>query len=292
MEQLIKLYSFESVYQTPDEAAIADYICEEIEKAGGSYMREGNNIYNFHDKEKPILSAHLDQVETNGKAVHFAQDDKGIIKAWNEKWQRTSLGADDKNGVWIILQLIKKYPNLNYIISSGEERGCIGINHLDKENVLAENISDKQFCIVLDRRGGTDVLSGGGASTYCKTLAQDICNYLGDDRLTVTTGSLSDTATICKYCESVNMSVAYDSPHTAKETTDFNRLNDILNYVDRLVSGDFIHYSTKPSVYRTSSAVSTLYSTYYGSKGKSNGKTREQIKEDLWDDEYYGRWGY
>ena len=287
MEQLIKLYSFESVYKTDDETAIADYICEEIEKAGGSYRREGNNIYNFSDSVKPILSAHLDQVETNGRAVHFAKDDKGVIKAWNEKWQRTSLGADDKNGVWIILQLIKKYPNLNYIISSGEERGCIGIKHLDDEGILADKISDKQFCIVLDRRGANDVLSGGAGTTYCKTLAQDICNYLQDDRLTVTTGSLSDTATIGRYCESVNMSVAYDSPHTAKETTDFNRLNDILNYIDKLVSGDFVHYSTKPSVYTTYTSTARLYQTYYG-KGKGNVKKQE----DLWDDEYYSgtRW--
>lgn len=285
MEQLLNLYGYESVHGTEDETAIADYICEEIVKAGGKYEREGNTIYNFNDKTQPILSAHLDQVKTNGQAVHFAKGPDGIIKAWNSRWQRTSLGADDKNGVWIILQLLKKYPKLNFIISEGEEAGCIGISRLDNTDILSENISDKQFCIVLDRRGNGDVLSGGAGGSYCKTLAQDICNYLEDDKLAVTTGSISDTRTICKYCESVNMSVAYEAAHTANETTDFNRLQELLAYVDRLISGDFVHYSTKPSVYAT-----TTSTNYYQWKNTKT-KAKNDDDDDYWD-KWRNRYGY
>ena len=69
--------------------------------------------------------------------------------------------------------------------------------------------------------------------------------------MTVTTGSLSDTATICNYCESVNMSVAYEAPHTAMEHTDWRRLEEICSYVELLIT-DFTHYPTPVNVYNKS----------------------------------------
>ena len=103
--------------------------------------------------------------------------------------------------------MLEKELPINFIISAGEEVGCVGIKLLEDHKVLDKIEALDTWCIVLDRRGCDDVLDSGSGSTYCKTLAQDICNYLGD--MSVTSGSVSDTATICEYCESVNMSVAY-----------------------------------------------------------------------------------
>lgn len=252
MKDLLKLYSFESVHSSDDETAIADWICKWLDAHNiKDYRRVDNTIYRFDKDSDIILSAHLDQVRTNGKAVKFYIDKDENILAYNDKWQRTSLGADDKNGVWIILKAIEHGKKFSFIISEGEEVGCIGIHKLDNSGVLADNIvSCYNYCIVLDRRGDSDILKGGAGTTYCSTLAQDLCNYIGA-YYSVTTGSISDTAVLCKHCESVNMSVAYDKPHTSNETTNFRRLKeikeDILDIID-----NFIHYSTDPSVYTTS----------------------------------------
>lgn len=253
MKDLLKLYSFESVHETPDETAIADWICKWLDANNiKDYQRVGNSIYRFTLDSEIILSAHLDQVQTNGKAVKFFMNDEGIIAAFNSKWQRTSLGADDKNGVWIILKALEAGKDISFIISEGEERGCIGINDIAKAGILDDNIDPKyDLCIVLDRRGSGDILKSGGGTTYCSTLAQSLCNFLGDS-YSVTTGSLSDTATLCKYCESVNMSVAYDNPHSDIETTNFKRLQEIKEDVFNVID-NFIHYPTDPSVYSTTS---------------------------------------
>ena len=105
--ELLKLYSFESVYKSDDEKAIADWIENWLDMNDiDNFERMGNTIFRLGNPEMPILSAHLDQVKTNGKAVKFYMNDAEKIIAFNDKWERTSLGADDKNGVWIILQAL------------------------------------------------------------------------------------------------------------------------------------------------------------------------------------------
>lgn len=279
---LLKLYSFESVHGTPDEKALANWLEEWFKSHSIDYTRDGDNFYKLDEVDRPILSAHLDQVETNGKAEHFYLTEQKHIVAYNKDWERTSLGGDDKNGVWIILKALEEFGNnINFIISAGEEVGCVGIKLLETGDIL-KKIADlgKTWCIVLDRRGAKDVLESGAGTTYCKTLAQDICNYLGD--MVVTTGSVSDTATICEYCESVNMSVAYEAPHTANEHTDWERLQKIKEYV-MLLCDDFVHYPTSPDVY-----VKKSYS-YYGSTYSKKGKTNEKWKDeyDFWERNYY-----
>lgn len=284
MKDLLKMYSYESVHGSEQEKELADWIGKWLEKHGVEYSRAGNNIYQLEKEGRPILSAHLDQVQTNGRAVHFYQDDQGHIRGYNEKYEQTSLGGDDKNGVWIILKLLEDgITDINFIISAGEESGCIGIKALERTGVL-KSISPSQFCIVLDRRGNKDVLDSGSGGSYCKTLAQDICNYLGD--MSVTSGSLSDTSTICAYCESVNMSVAYEAPHTAAEHTDYNRLLAIKEYVKKLVT-DFVHYSTSPSVYKKV----TTTTTYYGTSRRTSSKLfKDDIDDDTSYQEYYNKY--
>lgn len=279
MKELLKLYSFESIHHTPDEKALADWIDEWLTAHKIDYTRDGDNFYRLSQFQEPILSAHLDQVKTNGKAEHFVMTEEKHIIAYNNLWERTSLGGDDKNGVWIILKMLEKNLPINFIISAGEEVGCVGIHYLETQKVLDKIKDLDTFCIVLDRRGSKDVLESGGGTTYCKTLAQDICNYLND--MTVTTGSVSDTATICEYCESVNMSVAYEKPHTAEEHTDWTRLQDICSYVEMLCT-DFAHYPTPPSVYTRKSSWS--YYTNTSKKGKKD-------EESYWS-KYYQEYGY
>lgn len=288
MKHLLKLYSFESVHGSADETALANWLADWFKEHNIRVRRIGNNFMKLDKPCTPILSAHLDQVKTNGKAEHFVLTPEKHIEAYNANWERTSLGGDDKNGVWIILKMLEENIDINFIISEGEETGCIGIHALEGQGLLEDNIKQLQtFCIVLDRRGSKDVLRSGGGTTYCETLAQDICNYLED--MSVTSGSLSDTATICKYCESVNMSVAYEAPHTAMEHTDWVRLQTIKDYVKSLVT-DFIHYPTPPSVYNKSYTSSSYnYSKGINSYGKTSKSKVKDIDDDWEYDEYWSK---
>lgn len=272
MEHLLKLYSFESVHGTPDEVAIADYIESLLKDWQVPYTRSGNNLYNLDNPDMPILSAHLDQVKTNGKAEHFVMTPEKRIIGYNKNWQRTSLGGDDKNGIWIILKMLEAGHIVNFIISEGEERGCIGIHALETAKVLDKILELDTYCIVLDRKYDTDILKSGSGTTFCSTLAQSLCNFLGNHKYEVGTGSLSDTCTICDYCESVNMSVAYFNPHMATEYTDWGSLQEICNDIKDVIES-FVHFPTPPEIYKPKS-------TYYSSSKFS--KKGDQDEKDWW----------
>lgn len=244
MKDLLKLYSFESVHNTEDEQAIFEWICKWLDVHGVAYETLNKNIYNLSNVGGPILSAHIDQVKTNGKAVKFFMHND-IISAYNDKWEQTSLGADDKNGVWIILKLLEAGTPINFILSHGEEVGCVGIKELDTAGVLNQITTDS-YCLVLDRRGFTDTLTSGASITFNKILSQTIANFT--DYFKPATGSSSDTITLSNYCESTNLSVAYQNPHQATETTDFKILNNIKDLVEDIVN-HMAFYPCKPSVY-------------------------------------------
>lgn len=262
MKELLKLYNTYSVSRTKGEKEICDFLEQWMKEHNILIERKGCSIYHYKEGNKVLLSAHLDQVDTNGRAEHFYMDDKKVIRAYNSKMQRTSLGADDKNGVWIILQLLKKGYEFDFTITESEEIGCVGIKNI--EDTIKD--STASIALVLDRRGTGDILKGGGSDVYCECLAANLKNFLnihGSGGYSVTTGSLSDTRVLCKYIEAINMSVAYEGAHTANETTDFERLKEILLDVE-LVLKSFVHYPSRPENYlNKENTATTKYTNYY-----------------------------
>lgn len=247
MKDLVELYKIHSPSNSKGLTNMLNYLCKWLKEHKIPYTNYKGNLYNFTGS-KFILSAHMDQVETNGAVEHLRLSADGFIKGYNKDWQRTSLGADDKNGIWIIQKVLLNHPDTSFIISCNEEVGCVGIKDVDDAGILKDNITKDNVCIVLDRKDDDNILKSGSTGDYCSTLAQDLCNYLGSYRYKVTSGTLSDTSVLCKYCESVNMSVAYTEAHTKNEKTNWNSLVHILEDVESVIDG-FIHYGTDPSVY-------------------------------------------
>lgn len=245
MKNLLKLYKIEST--NPNEQEMSDFICSELNKMKDvSYTETEDGIVGFKQTgtDSPsglsiLLSAHMDQVHTNGAPVHFYMKDD-CIRGYLETYEQTSLGADDKNGVWLILKLLEESEyGFKFIFSRGEEVGGLGIKKLD--------IPKADICIVLDRRGKKEILNKGSVGKYCETLAQCLCNFLGNGYETGS-GSFSDTDTICKTMESVNMATCYYSPHSSSEYTNYKELCELKEDLSRVISS-FRHYPTDPSVY-------------------------------------------
>ena len=286
MKDLIQLYKFYSSHGTEGEKQICDWLVERFKQLGSGIQveRKGNTIWHFEKGNNILLSAHLDQVATNGPAVHFFKSNAGIISAYNSKWQRTSLGADDKNGIWCILKLAELGKNFDFIISEGEEVGCVGINSI--EELIKE--STAKIAIVIDRKGNTDILKGGSTDVYCDTLAGCLRNFWNNEcqgnAYTVTTGTISDTRVICKYIESINLCANYEGAHTKNETTDWEGLQKTLRNLVFMFNG-FKHYPTKPEVY-----VKKEWS--YTTSSSKRSKVKDLFKDDDddydWERKYYG----
>ena len=226
-----------------------------------------------------ILSAHMDKVHTNGAVHQLYYDEKsGKMFAHNKDKKQTSLGADDKNGIFTILEMFKRLPTSrlpSVIFTVDEESGCKG-----SAEVPASFFTNKRECIVIDRRNRHDLIYKGSADLYGLYLPMMFKKI--NPSYSYTIGSISDANTFRDYCDCMNVSCGYYNPHSSKEYTQLDELletcdavekyllywdttllsgEDILEYKDTL---DAPAYSYKYNSYST-------YSTY--NTNNNNNKT-------------------
>ena len=121
-------------------------------------------------------------------------------------------GFDDKAGIFAILQIIQKGLRPHIILSTDEERGCIGARVLSSFECPFE---DLRYIIQLDRRGERDAVFYDMDTVVCK----DFVEYVESFGFTEAYGTFTD---ITEYCPAwgvagVNLSVGYYSEHTSCE---------------------------------------------------------------------------
>jgi len=175
------------------------------------YKTLNNQIYRIIP-DTPMVCAHLDQMSFIPLTKLLMYND--IISG------DSNLGADDKNGIWIILRLLEKYKDISFIFSSGEESG--GDIDLVLE-LTKDELESIKYCLIFDRRNGKDIV--GTNNFYCENDLEDaivdIAKPLG---YRSTTGLWSDCDIISQYVPCVNLSCGYYMSHTKSEYTKINEL--------------------------------------------------------------------
>jgi hypothetical protein len=188
--------------------------------------------HRFEGECYPVIVTNSDKNEEHGMVYGtMITKDKGELKL-----VPSPLGADDKVGAWIMLEMIrKKIPGL-YMFHIGEERGCIGSRWV-RENWASELKGIKR-AIAFDRAGYSDVIAhqspGRCASvTFTNELAKELNLHLptpyqqfkGDVH-----GIFTDTASYHDIiAECTNISVGYWNQHSADEHLDAYWMPILLN---------------------------------------------------------------
>lgn len=175
-----------------------------------------------------MFTSHLDTATSaNADVNHVIVDN--IIKT-----DGTSiLGADDKAGVTIMLNMIKNnIPGLYYFFL-GEEVGCVGskkVAGVQKETKI-EGINK---VISFDRRGTNSIITYQSSKrcasdTFGKALADQFNSVNDTFKYEIDpTGVLTDSVQfISIYPECTNISVGYQSEHTFAETQDIEHLEKL-----------------------------------------------------------------
>lgn len=187
----------------------------------------GNRYLRLGDKPTVMWSCHVDTVchqALAGPQLLAFNGETGIVSLATET-KKTSLGADDGVGVWIMLEMIRNERPGLYVFHRGEEVGCEGSRHARLHSPhFFEGIT---AAIAFDRAGYSDVIthqmSGRTCSdAFAKSLALGLntldksFSYRPDD-----TGVYTDTneyADIVPEC--TNLSVGYFGQHGPGETLD------------------------------------------------------------------------
>lgn len=160
--------------------------------------------YILAEGDIPIaLVAHLDTVfESPPKEVFFDQV-KNVI------FSPQGLGADDRAGIFSIVQIINANFHPHIILTTDEEIGGYGAAAV---SLLECPFKDLKYIIELDRRGGNDCV-------FYDCDNEEFINYIESFGFEWNFGSYTD---ICEFCPAwkiagVNLSVGYRDEHTVSE---------------------------------------------------------------------------
>ena len=177
----------------------------------------------------PCVCAHLDQVQRNhckDFAVMVAGD---VLYGFSETAMgQQGLGADDKNGIWVALQLLAALPALKCAFFVGEEIGCVGSSRVD-----LSFFKDVRYCVQADRRNGGDLIteiSGKIASDdFVKAITPlaQARGYKTTQGLSTDVGELSHRG-VGVSC--INISCGYYFPHSDHEITKWSELLNALHF--------------------------------------------------------------
>lgn len=150
------------------------------------------------------LVAHLDTVFDKPPVDIFYDRVKNVM------WSPDGLGADDRAGVYAIVQLIKKGLRPTIIFTTDEEKGALGAEALIMDHPTA--ITDLKYIVQLDRRGNSDCVFYN-----CNNLEFE--DFIEEYGFVTTYGSFSDISVICPAwgIAGVNLSIGYVDEHSYSE---------------------------------------------------------------------------
>ncbi|MDU5948235.1 MAG: M20/M25/M40 family metallo-hydrolase, partial [Paenibacillus macerans] len=160
--QFLELVQIDS--ETKHERLIADYLKNKLSELGLGLVEDGSQAETGHgagnliatlaasgsvDAEPFLFSCHMDTVEP-GKGIKPVVGEDGWIRSDGT----TILGADDKAGLAVLLEVIQvlrerniPHGKIQFVISAGEESNLRGARALDVKHL------DAKFGFALDTNG-------------------------------------------------------------------------------------------------------------------------------------------
>jgi hypothetical protein len=170
--------------------------------------------------------AHTDTVQRADREKQFKVVN-GTIRGYLGN-KRAGIGADDKNGIYIALEVLKYTSDpIKLLFTHSEEIGCIGASE-----VKAIDMADVAYMLEFDRRGSGDIINYG-SDEFLK-IVQDCGKQYGYKE---TDGLFTDVTTLSKNfgISAVNLSCGYYDAHTNKEFTVWSELDNSANFAVELI---------------------------------------------------------
>lgn len=173
--------------------------------------------------EIPIaLVAHLDTVFAYPTKEVYYDRQKNVI------FSPEGLGADDRAGVFAIIQIIRSGLRPSIILTTDEEKGVVGAAKLAS---IPCPIPDLRYIIELDRRGANDCV-------FYDCYNTDFITYIEEFGFAEAIGSFSDISMICPAwgVAGVNLSIGYRDEHSISEVLFVDHMMCTIRKVMKMLS--------------------------------------------------------
>lgn len=173
-------------------------------------------------KSSPVLLiAHLDTVHKEPvKHICYSKDENIMMSP-------QGIGGDDRCGVWMVLQIIKKYK-CSVLFCEDEELGCVGAEKFIKSKIVPQNIN---YIMEFDRRGSNDAV-------FYDCDNEEFTAFITDGGFIEDYGSFSDISVIAPYLgiAAVNLSCGYYNAHTQHEFIVLSEMKANINKAMKLIA--------------------------------------------------------
>ena len=168
------------------------------------------------------LIAHLDTVFKLGPKDIYYDRYKNVM------WSPDGLGADDRAGVYSIIQILKAGLRPTVILTCGEEIGGVGATALIKD--YPQPFTEIKYLIELDRRGVNDCV-------FYDCANPDFNEYIESFGFITNFGTFTDINIICPKwgVAGVNLSIGYYNEHSTSEILHIGQMYSTITKVKKML---------------------------------------------------------
>jgi len=215
------------------EKQLQGYLCDQLEALGyrlhlGKDERDDiAYIYAFREDNLPVLLvAHTDTVHKQPpKDIYYDEIDHSL-SSWD------GLGADDRAGVFAIMELIKSYK-CDVLFTSFEEQGLLGAKRFIED--FKEN-PGYQMLIELDTLGDS-------YAKFYDNRSLDFQAYILSHGFEVSSGRRTDVKAIAPVWKvnAVNLSAGFVNHHHRSEQLKIEYLENVIKKVGALLAEPIPH---------------------------------------------------
>lgn len=213
--------------------------------------------YLYADGKFPVLLvAHMDTVHKKLPS-HIIYTENG-----NKVSSPNGIGGDDRCGVYMILEVIKKY-NCSVLFCEDEEVGGVGAEKF-VSSPLANGLNFN-YIIEFDRKGSNDAV-------FYNCDNEEFEEFITKDFYKTAYGSFSDISVIAPElkCAAVNLSCGYYNAHTEKEYVLISEMRksieEACKILERTTEKDVFEYIEAERYYRYGGGwYNNDYYDYYNS---------------------------
>lgn len=173
------------------------------------------------------VAAHMDTVFKRPPTEIFYDREENVI------WSPQGLGADDRAGVFAILQLISRGYRPHIIFTTDEEYGGIGASRLA---ALPCPFDDLRYIIELDRQGADDCV-------FYECDTEGFEGYIEQFGFVTQYGTFTDICELCPAWEvaGVNLSIGYRDEHHSEEILFVSHMLNTISKVEQMLSNPPSH---------------------------------------------------
>lgn len=209
-------------------------ICKMTQKEVKAYMAEylTSNKYKVENEDgflyakgdvPVLLVAHMDTVHRQLPTTIMEYD--GKISS------HQGIGGDDRCGVFIIMNIVKKF-HCSVVLCEDEEIGGIGASKFARSSFIKQ--LDVNYIIEFDRMNATDAVFYSCDNEAFTNFVTDFTGFK------TAFGSFSDISIIAPAAKiaAVNLSCGYYKPHTTDEYVVYDEMMNTVKAAEALISAE------------------------------------------------------